>query len=108
MSDKKTMKTEINTAANEVDVQRLVHPSILYFRSGSCRNEPHRTSHTYAETKAGLFPMCGYGWNRSDGESFSIFRGSPGTEGDCKRCAKNLREGKPSITAGWAHKTKWL
>ena len=85
-----------------------IHESIISYRSGVCRNEPRRESHTYAETEAGLFPMCGYGWNRSDGEGFSIFRGSTGTEGSCLRCQNNLRAGKPPLDDGWPHKTKWL
>ncbi|WP_314712950.1 hypothetical protein [Sphingobium yanoikuyae] len=55
-----------------------------------------------------LWPMCGYGWNRSDGHRFSIFRGSPGTEGDCKLCRKNVAAGKPPVVDGFPHKTKWL
>lgn len=52
--------------------------------------------------------MCGYGWNRSGGDSFSVFRGLPGTEGTCKLCQKNLREGKPPVYNGFVHKTKWI
>ncbi len=87
-----------------------IHFSILSYREGSCRNEKYARSHTYAqvENEDGLFPMCGYGWNRSDGERFSIFRGSEGTEGDCKLCRKNLRSGKLPVMDGWKHKTKWL
>lgn len=84
------------------------HPSIHSVRSGEDRNEPNALTHTYAETDGGLFPMCGYGWNRSNGERFSIFRGSPGTEGDCKLCASRLNSGQPPITDGFQHKTKWL
>ena len=66
-------------AASEQEARRSAHPSIISIRSGDCRNSaPGRVvSHTYAETEEGLFPMCGYGWNRSDGKAFSIFRGSP-------------------------------
>ena len=85
-----------------------MHPSIQSYRSGSDRNEPRALSHTYAEVDNGLWPMCGYGWNRSDGETFSIFRGPPGTQGDCKLCRRNLREGKPPLQNGFQHKTKWL
>jgi hypothetical protein len=87
-----------------------MHPDITAFRSGSCRNEPHRKSHTYVETRieGELYPMCGYGWNRSDGEAFSIFRGSFGVAGTCERCRKNLIDGKPPVMNGWPHKTKWL
>ena len=80
------------------------------YRSGVCRASEHGTvkSHTYMETDRGLFPMCGYGWNRSDGIGFSIFRGSYGTEGDCKLCQKNLAAGQDSVFDGFPHKTKWL
>lgn len=82
----------------------------MRYRSGSDRNEPGlRVSHTYFDDPIdGLLPMCGYGWNRSDGERFSILRGSPGTEGDCKRCRANVRAGRPPVRGGWPHKTKWL
>ena len=85
------------------------HPTITAYRSGSCRNNDSALSHTYAEVENGdLYPMCGYGWNRSDGERFSIFRGSYGTEGDCRLCRNNLRAGKPPRTEPFPHKTKWL
>jgi hypothetical protein len=85
-----------------------IHRSIESYRAGQCRNNDYALSHTYAETKDGLFPMCGYGWNRSDGDAYSIFRSAPGSEGDCKLCAKNLRLGKPPVTDGFPHKTKWI
>lgn len=85
-----------------------LHASILNYRSGSCRNNKYALSHTYAETEDGLFPMCSYGWNRSDGEAFSIFRGSFGTEGNCKLCHKNLHAGKAPVVVGFPHKTRWL
>ena len=78
------------------------------YRSGSCRNEPRATSHTYVEEGDELYPMCGYGWNRSNGEAYSIFRGSYGIEGDCKRCQRNLAAGKEPVREGWPHPTKWI
>ena len=40
---------------------------VIGYRSGQDRNEPDTLSHTYAITAAGnLWPMCGYGWNRSN------------------------------------------
>lgn len=82
---------------------------VIFYRSGQDRNEDRALSHTYAETAAGNpWPMCGYGWNRSDGERFSIFRGSPGTEGDCRLCGKAVASGKRPTTKGIRHKTKWL
>lgn len=82
---------------------------VIGYRSGQCRNNDRALTHTYAMMDDGeLWPMCGYGWNRSDGSRFSIFRGSPGTEGDCKLCAKNVTAGKPPVIDGWSHETKWL
>jgi hypothetical protein len=86
---------------------------VIGYRSGECRNWAAygrtTTTHTYAMMADGeLYPMCGYGWNRSDGHRFSIFRGAPGTQGDCKICRKNVALGKPPLLDGFAHKTKWL
>jgi hypothetical protein len=68
-----------------------------------------KTSHTYAMMKDGeLWPMCGYGWNRSDGHAFSILRQVPGSQGNCKLCAKNVEAGKPPVMDGFDHKTRWL
>lgn len=78
------------------------------YRSGQCRNSPTALTHTYMEGPDGLSPMCGYGWNRADGSAFSIFRGSPGTEGDCKICAKRVRLNLPPVFGGFPHKTRWL
>lgn len=84
-------------------------PVIIDYRSGQCRNDPNAMSHTYAMMSDGeLWPMCRYGWNRSDGESFSIFRGSPGTQGACILCARNVAAKKPPIYKGSTHKTRWL
>lgn len=82
---------------------------VAFYRSGQCRNDDDALSHTYAEMENGdLWPMCGYGWNRGGGGRFSIFRGSPGTEGDCRLCAKNVAKGMPPFMKGWPHPTKWL
>ncbi|TMJ04315.1 MAG: hypothetical protein E6G97_07370 [Alphaproteobacteria bacterium] len=83
--------------------------TVVDYRAGQDRNEARALSHTYAMMSDGeLWPMCGYGWNRSGGERFSIFRSAPGTRGDCKLCARNVAAGKPPVTDGFAHKTKWL
>jgi hypothetical protein len=82
---------------------------VAFYRSGQDRNEPNALSHTYAEMTDGeLWPMCGYGWNRSGGHRLSIFRGSPDTEGDCRLCRRNVAASKPPVTVGFDHKTKWL
>jgi hypothetical protein len=90
-------------------------PGVEGYRAGLERNpatydwRPSETSHTYSMMEDGeLWPMCGYGWNRSDGERFSILRQSPGTQGNCKLCAKNVAAGKPPVTEGFLHKTRWL
>jgi hypothetical protein len=82
---------------------------VVSYRSGQCRNSERAMTHTYADTAAGnLWPMCDYGWNRSDGARFSIFRGPPGTEGDCAICRKNVEAGKRPVINAKPHKTKWL
>jgi hypothetical protein len=82
----------------------------VIYRSGHCRNdaEYRLKSHTYVEEGGDLYPMCGYGWNRSGGTAFSILRGPYGSEGDCERCRQNLAAGKPPVRDGWRHPTKWL
>lgn len=83
--------------------------TVIGYRSGQDRNDPRAKEHTYAMMSDGeLWPMCGYGWNRSGGECFSIFRGSPGTQGSCALCAKNVREKKAPVVDGFPHKTKWI
>lgn len=59
--------------------------------------------------RTGYLPMCRYGWNRSDGESFSIFRGHTGARGLCKICKKRAAKNLPGVEAvPGSHKTKWL
>jgi hypothetical protein len=66
-------------------------------------------SHLYAvDEKNNYKPMCIYGWNRSDGQAFSIFRGHRGAKGLCKICEKRALAGLPPITGNSIHKTKWL
>ena len=89
-------------------------PGVENYRAGSDRNAGFdgfypKHSHTYAMMADGeLWPMCGYGWNRSGGERFSILRSFPGSEGSCGLCRKNVRAGKPPVTDGFPHKTRWL
>lgn len=59
--------------------------------------------------RTGYLPMCRYGWNRSDGEGFSIFRGHRGARGLCKICQKRLAAGLPGVESKpGSHKTKWI
>lgn len=76
---------------------------------GMCRNDQDKVrSHMYAVIDGKYFPMCGYGWNRSDGEAFSIFRGHHSARGTCQLCLNNIAANKPPVRNGWPHKTKWL
>jgi len=72
--------------------------------------EGNNHSHLYAiDVNGDLWPMCIYGWNRSDGERFSVLRGYVGKRGLCKICSKRAKEEKPPvIDAVDSHKTKWL
>lgn len=78
-------------------------------RNKGCEGHYPKVSHTYAMMSDGeLWPMCGYGWNRSNGERFSILRQVPGSRGACKICAKRIVAGKPPVLDGFKHKTRWL
>lgn len=94
------------------------------FIEGLCRNEQHKVrSHMYEVVRkpsgnaledgtpvidVEYTPMCGYGWNRSGGKYFSIFRGNSSNRGTCQKCLTNIANNKPAVADGWKHKTKWL
>ncbi|MGI9485433.1 MAG: hypothetical protein ACR2RF_06035 [Geminicoccaceae bacterium] len=79
------------------------------FVEGMCRNDQDAArSHFYERVDGDYWPMCGYGWNRSDGHAFSIFRGHRSMRGTCKICLRNIAADKPSLKEGWEHPTKWL
>lgn len=99
----------LGTAHPPVMVEAGAKPEVAFYRAGQCRNDDKALSHTYAElTNGEILPMCIYGWNRSSGHALSIFRGSPGTEGDCKLCAKRVRLNLPPVREGTTHHTRWL
>jgi len=76
---------------------------------GACRNEPDESrAHLYKYVDNELYPMCGYGWNRSNGNAFSILRGWGSQRGTCKLCENNVKAGKQPVMDGFPHKTKWL
>ena len=83
---------------------------VVDYICGADRNNPDTVrSHSYARDAAGdCWPMCGYGWNRSDGERLSILRGVSSARGHCKICLKREMASLPPIRDGWPHKTKWL
>lgn len=68
----------------------------------------HSHLYFYDKNNGGLTPMCTYGWNRSDGEGYSILRGHTGARGTCKRCLKRARAGDAPLFNGAPHKTKWI
>ena len=76
------------------------------------RNTGEELQHSHLYAVGGGYdhmPMCIYGWNRSDGERLSIFRGHAGARGLCKICERRARLGLPPIESENAeHKTKWL
>lgn len=75
---------------------------------GRCRNNDYARTHTYVYDDAGdLWPMCEYGWNRSDGGGFSIFR-SPGVWSDCALCNKAVSKNAEPCKEPRGHKTKWI
>lgn len=74
---------------------------------GQDRNEPDVVAHLYAGTfhKPGD-PMCVRGWNRSSGDSYSIFRGTA-TGGLCKVCLRRAIQGKEPVKSRY-RETKWI
>ena len=83
---------------------------VISYVSGADRNNPDQArAHMYAYTAAGnLWPMCDYGWNRSNGHGFSILRGWGSARGMCKICERNIEKGKRPVHKPREHKTKWL
>jgi len=75
---------------------------------GQDRNDKYARAHCYeAESFSDIHgPLCGYGWNRSDGEGFSIFRNVV-TGPKCKTCMKREAANARAVDP-WQHKTKWI
>lgn len=67
--------------------------------TGLVRDFPYaRISHLYKGTFAESGnPMCKRGWNRVDGEGYSIWRGNVGTVGICKICMRRALKGLDGI-----------
>lgn len=83
---------------------------VVNYIIGADRNNPDLArAHWYAITTAGNYwPMCEYGWNRSDGHRLSILRGHGSARGTCKTCERRKAAGLPPIIRAHGHKTKWL
>jgi hypothetical protein len=75
---------------------------------GQDRNDENLVTHIYKGDFNNLgLPMCVRGWNRSNGKSYSIFRGNVGEAGVCRICVRRMLEGKDGVESR-ARKTKWL
>lgn len=76
---------------------------------GMDRNDQDKVvSHIYKGTfyDPGL-PMCLRGWNRSDGERYSIFRGNTSAKGTCRVCLRRALKGLDGVESR-PRKTKWI
>jgi hypothetical protein len=68
---------------------------------GLGRDIPYpRLAHLYKGdfSEPGL-PMCPKGWNRDNGESYSIWRGNVGRDGVCRTCMKRAEAGRDGFHA---------
>jgi len=76
--------------------------------TGQDRNDDKLVAHIYKGTvdEPGL-PMCVRGWNRSDGERYSIFRNIVGDSGICKVCLRRAIKNLPGMESR-KRKTRWL
>lgn len=65
-----------------------------------------RDAYAYEEKVAHLYkgdfvdpglPMCRRGWNRDDGQSYSIWRNQVGYKGICKVCMRRAKKGLEGV-----------
>lgn len=78
--------------------------------TGLDRNDRHLVAHLYATRKGPMDPIapyCARGWNRSDGQGFSIFRGNVGAAGVCRTCQRRVNAGLPPVKST-DRKTRWI
>jgi len=73
----------------------------MKYRPGLGRDYPHpKRAHLYTIGKDIMdfrLPMCRWGWNRDNGQAFSIWRGNVGNKGICKICQKRADQNKPGV-----------
>jgi hypothetical protein len=76
--------------------------------TGLDRNDQHLVAHIYTGTfgEPGD-PMCVRGWNRSDGDGYSIFRNNVGKAGICGICMRRALEKREPIPSR-PRKTRWI
>ena len=69
--------------------------------AGLGRDYPHPLkSHLYhGDFQDPGLPMCKRGWNRDNGQSYSIWRGNIGEAGICQICLNRAKKGLSGIPA---------
>uniref|UniRef100_A0A6H2A2X7 Uncharacterized protein n=1 Tax=viral metagenome TaxID=1070528 RepID=A0A6H2A2X7_9ZZZZ len=95
---------------SDVEKYPRMKPGGWVYVIGACRNSPDATkTHIYTGPAFNhlVGPLCGYGWNRSDGYSFSILRNNVGGRGTCQTCENRVGAGRGPVPP-WPHKTRWL
>lgn len=88
----------------------LEKPEWWVYVIGADRNNPDEArAHVYTGPAYHdlVGPLCVYGWNRSNGESFSILRGNGSGRGLCETCRKR-RAANAGPVPPTEHKTRWL
>lgn len=86
-------------------------PEGWVYVEGMDRNDQHTiVSHIYAGPSYHelVGPLCARGWNRSDGDGFSIFRGNRSNKGTCKVCQRRKADGKGPMLNPKPRKTKYI
>lgn len=74
---------------------------------GQDRNEQQAVSHLYRGRYSEVGdPMCARGWNRSDGQGYSIFRNCAGAA-ICQVCLRRALQKRDPVKPV-KRKTKWL
>lgn len=82
----------------------------VLYTTGVDRNDPgNRKIHLYRGSfRDPGWPMCRHGWNRSNGEAYSILRNVlTGSRGMCETCWKRAMEGLEPVPPT-PHPTKWI
>ena len=66
---------------------------------GLGRDNPHpKLAHLYeGDFGYPMNPMCRFGWNRDDGEAYSIWRDNLGENGVCAVCLRRAQKGLPGV-----------
>lgn len=61
-------------------------------------DDDHKVTHLYAGDFSNPgWPMCARGWNRDEGQSYSIWRGNISDGGICAICQRRVNAGLPPV-----------